>query len=141
VADAKSVQPEAKADTPIFITLPPSPDVSPYTYVPPDVAPPWDAVAVGPDGATVTIQDIMNSCNVSSQEQSDVLACLSFLRTSWTTGLAQELAGKSCSAVDDRLDAFGCSSGPCQPGVAPDFVAGATPFCQPLLIYMGVRFV
>jgi hypothetical protein len=96
-------------------------------------------VAVGPDGAMVTIQDIMNSCNIDGYDQSTVLRCLASLRSSWTTGLAQELAGQSCAAVTSRLESFDnfeCEMGPCQPArgkVDTEFVEGASPYCPPVL--------
>lgn len=146
-ADAKDAQLDSKTDSPGFV-LPPAPDAPPIKIpAAPDVAPPWDAVTVGADGAMVTIQDIMGSCNIGSREQGQVLRCLSFLRTSWTTGLAQELAGQSCAAVTSRLVPFGdwnCEMNPCEPprGRADsDFVAGDVPYCAPVIIYMGVRFV
>jgi hypothetical protein len=141
VTDAKSADPDANAEVP-KIDLPSSPDGPRDPYVAPDVAPAWDAVAVGPDGAVVTIQDIMNSCNISNSQQTEVLRCLSALRASWTTGLTQELAGQTCAAVTSRLAAFACSMEPCLPRSekSDDFTAGDVPFC-PIPIYMGVRFV
>jgi hypothetical protein len=142
VADASKA--EGPSDASTGFVLPPAPDVPPATYSKPDVAPPHDAVAVGPDGATVTIKDIMDSCNISSEEQSSVLACLSDLRDSWSTGLAQELAGASCSTVDNRLNAFSCWNPPCQSSrgsTVDEFSQGSAPYCLPVIIYMGVRFV
>jgi hypothetical protein len=120
------------------------PEVPPATLGKPDGAPPRDAVAVSGDGAAVTIQDIMDSCNLPSQAQSAVAACLDSLRASWTTGLAQELAGESCSTVEGRLDDFSCRNWPCRSspqGSSDEFSAGAIPYCEPVIIYMGVRFV
>jgi hypothetical protein len=148
-ADAKGAPPETKTDAPVFVL----PDVPPIdkppikTPVAPDVAPPWDAVTVGADGAMVTIQDIMSSCNVGDRDESTVLRCLSFLRASWTTGLAQELAGQSCAAVTSRLAPFedwNCEMSGCEPPqgrVDPDFTAGDVPYCRPVILYLGVRFV
>lgn len=141
-ADTRSPDRDVNAEVP-RITLPSSPDGPRDHYVAPDVAPAWDAVAVGSDGAVVTIRDIMNSCNISDWQQTEVLSCLSALRASWTTGLTQELAGEACATVTSRLDAFACSMGPCRPGsgTSADFTAGDVPYCQPIIIYMGVRFL
>jgi hypothetical protein len=132
--DARDAQPASKADGPTLILS--APDLPPR--IAPDVAPPWDAVAVGPDGAVVTIRDIMNSCNIASSAQGSILVCLAGLRDSWTTGLAQELAGQSCAAVTSRLHGFDCYE-PCQS--SGEFVEGNVPYCPPVIIYMGVRFV
>lgn len=143
-ADARDAEAPTKTDVPALVL----PDVPPITIpAAPDVAPPWDAVTVGADGAMVTIQDIMRSCNIGDQDQGTVLRCLSFLRASWTTGLAQELAGQTCAAVTSRLAPFEdwqCEVNACEPprGRADaDFAAGDVPYCPPVIIYMGVRFV
>jgi hypothetical protein len=144
--DATSSQPTLRMDVPAIV-LPPAPDARADTPVKPEVAPPrLDAVAAGGDGAGVTIQDIMDSCNVSDHEQSMILACLGFLRASWTTGLAQELAGQNCEDVFWRLRPFDCDmkAGPCQSrGSSHDdeFTAGDIPYCPPVIVYIGVRFV
>lgn len=141
-ADGKSAQPDARSDSPPFIILPPPTDAASVRPSGPGDAPAWDAVAVGPDGAVVTIQDIMNSCNIADWQQTEVLSCLAALRASWTTGLAQELAGQGCAAVASRLDDFECTMAPCQAlGASDEFAAGDVPYCKPVLIYLGVRFV
>jgi len=142
-ADARDARPDTQPDS-MGIILPPPPDVPPR--VAPDVAPAWDAVTAGTDGAVVTIQDIMDSCNIDDRDQVAVLLCLRSLRASWSTGIAQELAGKSCATVTSRLRSFECSSSwePCQPypaAASQDFTEGDAPYCPPVLIYMGVRFV
>lgn len=142
-SDAKDAQPDRGPDSPPTIVLPPPPDAAPDLRGKPDVAVPRDAVVAGPDGAVVTLQDIMDSCNIPEGEQSEVLRCLTFLRDSWTTGLTQELAGQNCTAVESRLDDYFCWIGACEPprGGPDEFVAGAAPYCPPVIIYMGVRFV
>ena len=127
LADARLSEPE----TTIILTLPEQPDTRS----------PWDAVTIGPDGATVTIQDIMDSCNVPSQLQTSVLACLATLRSSWSTGMAAVLAGQNCATVSNQLGCF-ASSYACLTGPpTSEFDPQSTPICQPVLIYLGVRFV
>jgi hypothetical protein len=88
----------------------------------------------------------MDSCNIPNRDQTMILGCLHFLRESWTTGLAQELAGQTCSTVTSRLRPFECEmvSGTCQSrwdSNDDEFTAGDVPYCPPVIIYMGVRFV
>jgi hypothetical protein len=114
------------------LILPPAPDTRPAVF---------DAVARGPDGASVTIQDIMDSCNVDKSRQEAVLTCLRHLRDSWTTGIAEALAGTPCEYVDDQLSCFASISKPCMTGSFDEFVVGSTEICRPIPIYVGVRFV
>lgn len=130
--DTSSPQPEAKADGPTFIQFP---DTRPA----PDTSPTKDAVATGPDGATVTIRDIMDSCNIPAQQQASVLACLSRLRTSWSTGMASVLAGQDCTRIANELSCF--SSQTCMIPPAQDFDPATTRICQSVMVYLGVRFV
>lgn len=140
--DASDAQPSIKTDLPV-ITLPPTPDAPPTTSARTDVARPRDVLAVGQDGAMVTIQDIMDSCNIAEGAQVEIRRCLSFLRASWTDGLAQELAGQDCGTVGSRLYDFECWLEACQPprGGSAEFVEGVAPYCPPGIVYFGVRFV
>lgn len=117
------------AEGPAFI-LPPVPDTRPA--VP-------DAVTRGPDGASVTIQDIMDSCNVAKDVQEAVLACLRRLNDSWTTGIAEALAGTPCTYVADQLACFAFAGQACVLGASDPF--DSTEICRPIPIYIGVRFV
>jgi hypothetical protein len=149
LADASTAQPDTGQDTSTVIAQPDTaPDVRsgspPFIFLdtaPAATTPGPDAATTGPDGAAVTIQDIMDSCNVPSQVQAGVLACLARLRESWTTGMAEVLAGVPCTFVNSELSCFVYSSTTCMPGTSEDFVVGATRICQPILIYLGVRFV
>ena len=88
------------------------------------------------DGAIVTIQDILQSCNISGQ---GVLDCLAKLRASWTTGVAESLAGKDCQTIAIDLSCFlqtSCSGAPSSGDFDPKAFV-----CPPVLIYLGVRFV
>jgi hypothetical protein len=132
VADASPGQPDSAGNDSTQIVFP-------------DVAPTKNDVGKAPtgsDGATVTIQEILDSCNVPSDEQTRVLACLASVRESWIGGLADYLAGKNCNAVSSDL---GCqqSGTPCNNSLssATDFDPGELPICKPVLIYLGVRFV
>jgi hypothetical protein len=139
LADARTAQP----DSAVTITLPAQPDATnTVILIPqPDTSSPRDAVTSGPDGAAVTIQDIMDSCNVPSQVQTTVLACLTTLRSSWSTGLASVLAGQNCATVSNQLNCFpssyACLTGP----PTSEFDPQSTPICKPVPIYYGVRFV
>jgi hypothetical protein len=82
----------------------------------------------------------MVSCNLASSVQADVLACLARLRESWSTGMAQDLAGVNCAAVASNLSCF-TSSVACAFGTTNDYVSGTTRICEPIIIYAGVRFV
>jgi hypothetical protein len=129
--DARVAQPES------------NPDLPPIILTAPDARPVTDAMAPSQsDGAAVTIQDIMDSCNISDQQQQQILTCLATLGESWTTGLAEAFAGASCSSVGSQLNCLGQSqlcgsyrytatwSGP-----------GSELICNPIIIYAGVRFV
>lgn len=138
VADAKTLRSESNADS-VFIVLP---DTSPGPDKPPSV----DSRPSALDGSTLAIQDIMDSCNVSATDQASVLACLSRLRESWTTGLASMLATENCNAVVVDLDCFAygtyCAGGGW--GFDPtntDFDPATMPICRPMPVYIGVRFV
>jgi hypothetical protein len=83
----------------------------------------------------------MDSCNISAQLEQQILTCLAGVGKAWT-GLAEALAGTDCSSVARDLNCFGMSQacGGAYPlGVSPD---PNTPWiCQPVIIYVGVRFV
>lgn len=141
MVDSRKEQPEIGSDTApdlriVLPDLPPaSPDLRPSTH---DTR---DAVNRGPDGGTVTLRDIMDSCNISSSTQGWVLACLAALHESWTTGVTALLAGKDCDVVSAAVEpcsyASSCSNVP-----LPSEFDGTVPrLCAPVLIYMGVRFV
>jgi hypothetical protein len=137
--DANGSQPETKPDGPVYIVLPdtrPTPDTAPAA----DANPPRDAVTTGPDGGTVTIQDIMDSCNISSQQQGMILGCLAMLDSSWRDGIAAALAGQDCAVVVSDLV---CS--PSEVCIAQQYPSTFDPsyprICQPVLVYIGVRFV
>jgi len=125
--DARPSQPDSSN----IIILPPQPDTRS----------PWDAATQGPDGAPVTIRDIMDSCNIPSQQQTDILACLAGLRSSWSTGMASVFAGQNCATVANQLDCFGAGYTCTSPQTAGDFDPSSTRICQPIIIYLGVRFV
>jgi hypothetical protein len=98
-----------------------------------------DAIApTSSDGAVVTIQDIMQACNVPSAEQTAIVACLTNLRTSWNKGVPAALAGLPCDTVSSMLNCF--QEGNCgNPPTSADFNA-ATAFRCMMPIYIGVRF-
>jgi len=132
--DAKATQLASSPDVAaISIQLP---DASPD--LPPDVSRALDARAPSaPDGATVTIQDILQSCNMAPDS---VLNCLAKLRASWTTGVAESLAGEDCNSIASDLLCFlqqNCSGTPS----SKDFSEVAAFYCPPVIIYAGVRFV
>jgi hypothetical protein len=104
----------------------------------PDTRPATDALAPSQsDGAAVTIQDIMDSCNIPEQQQGQVLGCLAGLQASWTTGIAGLLAGLNCNDVANELGCFVRSEN-CV-GMGPeDFAPEA--ICMPMPVYVGVRF-
>jgi hypothetical protein len=118
-----------------------NPNIIPIRPTIPDARPATDAVAVSQsDGAAVTIQDIMDSCNIPDQTQQQVLACLAKLGNSWA--LAEEFAGANCDLVSSDLDCF----------LRSQFCWGADEItypsdpnmpwiCKPVLVYIGVRFV
>jgi hypothetical protein len=109
----------------------------------PDTRSPFDAVTSGPDGGLVTIQDIIESCrgNISSTVQAGVLACLAKLRESWSTGIAQDLAGANCATVSYDLSCFASSMDCVTTPSSVDYTSGAVLICKPIIIYAGVRFV
>jgi hypothetical protein len=111
------------------------PDVAPARDLPPDTFAPTSA-----DGNTVTIQDIMDSCNVPEAERGSVLSCLAAMRASWTTGTASALAGQNCNTVQRDLDCFLQSQVSCSPS-AGDFDPSALDCPKIVPIYYGVRFV
>jgi hypothetical protein len=134
LADAIKSQPDTKADSSVFFLLP-------------DIPTRFDAINTSnaptssPDGAAVTIQDIMQSCDMSDDEQANVLACLSNLRNSWTTGMASALEGNYCPEVSRLLNCF-VNKPTCTPPYASDeFAPGDLNICKPTIIYFGVRFV
>lgn len=135
--DAKVAQPEANPDLPPFILI--APDA---ISMAPDARLATD-VAMAPsqsDGGTVTIQDIMDSCNIPDQVQESVLGCLAGLRESWTTGIAEALAGSPCDWIARQLGCFWYSHN-CSGTVSQDFDPKTTPLCDPIILYAGVRFV
>jgi hypothetical protein len=162
--DTNVVQPVSQPDAAISIALPDAPpvrgvvdarvagpeagrDVLPVSLMSPDAALATDLATAArrSDGAAVTIQDIMDSCNISDQQQQQLHACLATLGGSWGTFLAEGFAGANCSFVESQL---GCldesqlcggfymitsSKGSLDPN---------TPWiCQAVLMYLGVRFV
>jgi hypothetical protein len=128
--DAGSSRPETKPDGPIYIQLP---DMRPAT----DTAPPTYAATTGPDGGIVTIQDILDSCNIPSQQQGMILGCLTMMDSSWSAGMTSALAGADCMSVASL----------CRPGevCSAEYYFGTTAqsprLCMPVIIYAGVRFV
>lgn len=138
--DSSGSRAETKTDGAVYIQLPdtrPGPDTAPALA--PDTSPARDAVTSGPDGATVTIQDIMDSCNIPSQQQANILACLSGLRSSWSTGMASVFAGQDCVTVANQLNCFAGQT--CMMPPSGDFDPASTRICQPVLVYIGVRFI
>jgi hypothetical protein len=136
LADAIKSQPDTRVDTSSFILLP-------DTRAPFDTRDTLNAATSGPDGATVTIQDIMQSCNISSEDQGMVLGCLSQMRDSWIAGLTSMLAGEDCADVTSQLN---CSATSYYESCAyqssnTDFNLASLPLCRPILIYAGVCFV
>jgi len=138
--DSIDSQPETTPDSSLRIQLPEIPRALPDTRPASDLEPAKDATTIGPDGGIVTIQDIMDSCNIPSQQQGMVLACLEQLKSSWRDGIASALSGQDCGYVDAMLN---CN---------PNNVCSATYYsnefdpkyprlCQPVLVYIGVRFI
>jgi hypothetical protein len=129
-ADAKVAQPDS------------TPDLPPTISIAPDARPVVDAMAPSQsDGAAVTIQDIMDSCNIPDQQQQQILTCLATLGASWA-GLSEEFAGASCSLVDSDLNCFAMSrfcGGMYDMTISPD--PNKPWICNPIIIYAGVRFV
>jgi hypothetical protein len=137
VADAKVAQPEANPDLPPSILIAPgltTPDARSVADV--GVAPSQS------DGGTVTIQDIMQACNIPDDQQQRIMGCLSTMRASWTTGMVELLAGADCNTVAGylRCDPWDtCSQ--TMFGVGAEFDPKGQPICMPLPVYLGVRFV
>jgi len=134
VADARVAGPEAGRDLPVGLT---SPDAARAT----DVA----TAASGSDGAAVTIQDIMDSCNIGEQGQQQILACLATLGESWA-GMAEAFAGANCNFVSSQLACLAESwlcGGSLQITSSSGSLDPNTPWIcqQPVLLYIGVRFV
>jgi hypothetical protein len=96
-----------------------------------------DARHAALDGPPVTIQDIMQACNISSDLQKQVLACLATLRASWTSGIADALTGTDCTTVYDQLECFPYSRA-CTQRSTQEFDPA---ICLPVPVYVGVRFV
>jgi hypothetical protein len=128
-ADAK--QP---ADAVSTITLP---DIA----VRSDLNTPQDVERGGTDGAIVTLRAIMDACNISSQQQSAVLACLAQLRSSWTSGMATVLGAEDCQAVASDVQCFADSTYCYYSPPTYDFDPASTRICAPIPVYLGVRFV
>jgi hypothetical protein len=131
---APATQPDSPPDNNIHIVIPdvaPQPDLRPY-----DLA---YAATLGPDGAAVTLRDILDSCNIPSEAEGWILACLSRLHESWTTGTIALLAGKDCDTVARAFDRCSYASG-CYPQ-SDEFDGNLPELCAPILIYLGVRFV
>jgi hypothetical protein len=123
-------------------TQPNTPADGPPRIVLRDTAPDHDAANRGADGGVVTIQDIMDSCNVPQDTQNQVRACLMTLDASWTSGMAQTLAGARCDDVNGDLRCFSNFSMNCTPrSDSSAFEVGKTRVCNPIIIYAGVRFV
>lgn len=131
--DALVRKPDSQPNTPS--------DVRPRIILP-DTAPDHDAANRGADGGVVTLEDIMDSCNVPESVRTQVRACLMVLDASWTSGMAETLAGARCNDVNSDLRCFSDYSMNCPPrGDSSAFVAGKTRVCNPIIIYAGVRFV
>jgi len=161
VVDATVVPPEASPDGPVFVTFPDAQtapvvadatvaqpeanrDLTPPDLTIPDAGPATD-VTMAPsqsDGATVTIKDIMDSCNISAQAQQPILACLARLGGSWAEGFA----GANCSFVYSQLSCL-AESQLCggfdliEPSSGTTLDPNTPWICHPVLLYIGVRFV
>jgi hypothetical protein len=161
VVDATVVPPEASPDGPVFVTLPDAQtaplvadatvaqpeanrDLTPPDLTIPDAGPASD-VTMAPsqaDGATVTIQDIMDSCNFSAQAQQQILSCLAIVRGSWAEGLA----GADCSFVYSQLNCLAESqycggSYLIEPSSGTTLDPNTPWICHHIPVYIGVRFV
>jgi hypothetical protein len=148
-SDASPAQPDARPDSPA--TQPDArPDGQPdnsISFSIPDLPPAKsdikEASSTGPEGGTVTIQDIMDSCNIPDNQQAMVMACLSQVQQSWTAGLTSFLAGKDCNLVSTALKCdpsyTQCAYVP--PSSSHDFDPQQLPLCRPILVYIGVSFV
>ncbi|MGB8297873.1 MAG: hypothetical protein WCG85_20820 [Polyangia bacterium] len=134
--DAKAAQPEANPDLPLTIFVP-------LVVTTPDARSVAD-VGMAPsqsDGGTVTIQDIMQACNIPDDQQQRIMGCLSTMRASWTTGIVELLAGADCYTVAGalRCDPWDTCRQAFLP-VATEFDPNM-PICMPIPMYLGVRFV
>jgi hypothetical protein len=148
VVDATVAPPASNPDGPILVRFPDASTVP--NVVDAGVATIPDAgsateVAIAlsqSDGGTVTIKDIMDSCNFSAQAQQPILACLASLGGSWAEGFA----GANCSFVYRQLSCLAesliCGG---RNEIAPSSGTTLDPntpwICQPILVYIGVRFV
>jgi hypothetical protein len=127
-------RPDSQPDSDLHITLPDAPlgksDIK-------------EASSTAPEGGAVTIQDIMDSCNIPKDNQGMVLACLSKLQGSWSAALADYLAGKDCNIVVAALNCDTSLYSQCYRGSSstPDFDPEQLPLCRPIPIYIGVSFV
>jgi hypothetical protein len=91
------------------------------------------------DGGVVTIQDIMQVCNVPQAERTSVLNCLASMRESWNEAVPAALAGLPCELVTTDLNCFlrtPCGSPLSYGEFDPNFA-----FYCPIPVYIGVRFV
>jgi hypothetical protein len=140
--DAIGAQPETKADSSIYLQFPDTKPASPDVASAPDRSLPRDAVSTGPDGGAVTIQDIMDSCNIPVDQQGMILGCLGAMDSSWRDGIASALAGQDCNSVTDVLE--------CRPGEVCTAMqqlsrtfdpSNLSRLCAPVLVYLGVRFI
>jgi hypothetical protein len=98
-----------------------------------------DTVApMSSDGGTVTIQDIMQACNIPPGQQAAIVACLTSMRTSWNKGVPAALAGLPCEMVSSMLNCFqqtNCGASPTSADFNPTMA-----FQCLLPVYIGVRF-
>lgn len=134
--DTRSVTPDVRPDKPVEVPPPTTPQPNRDASL-------NDATSRGPDGAAVTIKDIMDSCNISQAVQDRVLWCLANMDESWTSGMIATFAGIPCAWVDNDLDCFTSSYGTACSNYnrGSKFVIGESRICQPMIIYAGVRFV
>jgi hypothetical protein len=135
-ADASNLQPDSKEDVPIIL-LPDAKLLLPDQKL--DAKSPGDTVTHNSDGATVTIQDIMDSCGIPNERQSSILSCLSKMHESWSTDMPRVLAGQDCTKTADQLRCF--ADWTCNSAQDTKFKSGSTPICQPVRLYLGVCFV
>jgi hypothetical protein len=142
LTDVGSSQPETKADSSIRIVLDTRPVPLPDAMTTPDTAPAKYAATSGPDGGPVTIQDILDSCNIPAEQQGKVLGCLAALDSSWSAGMAAALTGQNCSTVANALVCNSDEVCAAEYG-RPAFDPAHPYFCQPapIPVYIGVRFV
>ena len=146
--DAGVAQPEASPDGPVFVRFPDASTVpnvvdSGVATIPDAGSATEVAMALNQsDGATVTIQDIMDSCNFSAQAQQQILSCLAMVRGSWAEGFA----GANCSFLYNQLNCL-AESEFCggryllEPSSGMTLDPNTPWICQPVIVYLGVRFV